>query len=259
MEYRANRNADVACKYHPGERPAADFKNCDPFSTREAERLDEALKPVAQMQAKSEQANDINTRNARVPERIDHHVVAIVFGVDLAALCERHYPGRHAHRELEQVIDHKAEHCEASQHHCPGCQRSLAARVDCILLRTRLAVLFRQQDGRQNVREKTGKQERADHVEQRPEAVQEGRVLVDIFRGEKDLKVAGQMPENVPDQNEAREGDDPLFPDGRFIEINNEAHAFVSISLANIAVFPSFGSWEIEVFFAREQTSFCPI
>ena len=82
-----------------------------------------------------------------------------------------------------------------------------------IPLWTGAPIFNRELDGRHNVDDEAGDQERADGPQRRPQAVQKSAVRVDVRPAvrEEDLQISGKMPQHVGDKDQPGEGDDP-FP-----------------------------------------------
>jgi hypothetical protein len=84
--------------------------------------------------------------------------------------------------------------------------------------------LDRQLNRHINVNEDSSEQEQSDYPKQWAKVAQVLRVAVDPFWSQKNLQISQQMSDNENDQDDAREGHDHFFSNGRLIESSNNIH-----------------------------------
>src|SRR5260370_37280883 len=124
---------------------------------------------------------------------------------------------------MGNVINNERKHNQAAHHHMAGCKCGFHIFSVDVWLGARPTIFDSELNRRVNVDGNGSEQKNPNCPKQWAEVAQMLRVTVDPIGPEKDLQVSEQMADYEKNKNDARDGDDHLFPDRRTVKSGDEA------------------------------------
>src|ERR1043166_5628300 len=116
---------------------------------------------------------------------------------------------------MGEMIKNEREHNQSAQHHRARSERRLHVLLLFVSDRPGPPIFERETDRVKNMQDHSNEKKTANHPEDGAQLAQMFRVGIDPIRPEKNLEVAEQMADDERDKNDAGDGDDHFFADGR--------------------------------------------
>src|SRR5208283_3147557 len=178
----------------------------------EAERLKHAPQAVIEVIAKHDHGDDVENGDGPNLEAGDHVVVDVAFVEGPAGV-------HGAEGEVEEMENQESEDDGAAPQHRAGSVGGIEIGLLDVADGAGGALQKPELEGRPDVQADGNEESDASAPQEGREGFQRGRVVIDMFGGQKDLQIAEQMADDETEQDEAGDGHNRFFADSGLPEM----------------------------------------